>query len=515
LGNKLPFKLRVKGSIALLLVVSIGLGFLLAINNRIKPAGTTNVANLTDQPSLTKFVTQKLVWTACYGTFQCAKVTVPLDYRHPNASTITLAVTRTLAKDQKHRLGSLLVNPGGPGGSGIDYVLAADFIATKQILARYDLVGFDPRGVARSTPIHCLTDSETDRLIALDGTPTTPAQVQGLMDAAKTMADLCKVRAGRMLPFIGSVNVARDMDLLRAVLGDQKLNYLGKSYGTLIGAIYADLFPKRVGHLVLDGAIDPTVPNSEMNLDQARGFQIALGDYVTDCLKHQTCPGGNTRTAVLGRISKLLADTDTVPLPSKSGRAATQSLVLLGIVSTLYDSLGGWPSLTLALRQAYMGDSQGLLDLADYYVDRDANGHYTTNSNDIGYAVNCIDKDSRETVAQMQADAKAMAEVSPNFGAYLAWGLAPCDFWPTPPAPYPAPIRAKGAGPILVVGTTHDPATPYRWAQGLAHQLQSGVLLTYEGEGHTAYMRGSSCIDQAVDAYFLVGKPPAAGTICR
>jgi pimeloyl-ACP methyl ester carboxylesterase len=458
LGNKLPFKLRVKGSIALLLVVSIGLGFLLAINNRIKPAGTTNVANLTDQPSLTKFVTQKLVWTACYGTFQCAKVTVPLDYRHPNASTITLAVTRTLAKDQKHRLGSLLVNPGGPGGSGIDYVLAADFIATKQILARYDLVGFDPRGVARSTPIHCLTDSETDRLIALDGTPTTPAQVQGLMDAAKTMADLCKVRAGRMLPFIGSVNVARDMDLLRAVLGDQKLNYLGKSYGTLIGAIYADLFPKRVGHLVLDGAIDPTVPNSEMNLDQARGFQIALGDYVTDCLKHQTCPGGNTRTAVLGRISKLLADTDTVPLPSKSGRVATQSLVLLGIVSTLYDSLGGWPSLTLALKQAYAGDSQGLLDLADYYVDRDANGHYTTNSNDIGYAVNCIDKDSRETIAQMQADAKAMAEVAPNFGAYLAWGLAPCDFWSTPPAPYPAPIRAKGAGPILVVGTTHDPA---------------------------------------------------------
>jgi pimeloyl-ACP methyl ester carboxylesterase len=515
LGNKLPFKLRVKGSIALLLVVSIGLGFLLAINNRIKPAGTTNVANLTDQPSLTKFVTQKLVWTACYGTFQCAKVTVPLDYRHPNASTITLAVTRTLAKDQKHRLGSLLVNPGGPGGSGIDYVLAADFIATKQILARYDLVGFDPRGVARSTPIHCLTDSETDRLIALDGTPTTPAQVQGLMDAAKTMADLCKVRAGRMLPFIGSVNVARDMDLLRAVLGDQKLNYLGKSYGTLIGAIYADLFPKRVGHLVLDGAIDPTVPNSEMNLDQARGFQIALGDYVTDCLKHQTCPGGNTRTAVLGRISKLLADTDTVPLPSKSGRVATQSLVLLGIVSTLYDSLGGWPSLTLALKQAYAGDSQGLLDLADYYVDRDANGHYTTNSNDIGYAVNCIDKDSRETIAQMQADAKAMAEVAPNFGAYLAWGLAPCDFWSTPPAPYPAPIRAKGAGPILVVGTTHDPATPYRWAQGLAHQLQSGVLLTYEGEGHTAYMRGSSCIDQAVDAYFLVGKPPAVGTICR
>jgi pimeloyl-ACP methyl ester carboxylesterase len=511
----LQSKLRVKGVIALMLVVSVGLGALLSLNNRTKATGSVNVTNLVDQPSLVKFATQKLVWTSCYGAFQCTKVTVPLDYSHPDASTITLSATRTLAKDPKHRLGSLLVNPGGPGGSGVDYVLAAEFIATQQILARYDLVGFDPRGVARSTPIHCLTDSETDRLIALDGTPTTPAQVRALMDAAKTMADLCKARAGRMLPFIGSVNVARDMDLLRAVLGDSKLNYLGKSYGTLIGAIYADLFPKRVGHLVLDGAIDPTVPNSEMNLDQARGFQTALGDYVTDCLKHRTCPGGNTRTAVLGRISKLLADTDLRPLPSKSGRVATQSLVLLGIVSTLYDSLGGWPSLTLALNQAYAGDSTGLIDLADYYVDRDANGHYTTNSNDIGYAVNCIDKDSRESVGQMQADAKAMAKVSPDFGAYLAWGLAPCDFWPTPPAPYPSPIAAKGAGPILVVGTTHDPATPYQWAQGLAHQLKSGVLLTYVGEGHTAYMRGTTCIDQAVDAYFLVGKPPAPGTVCR
>jgi pimeloyl-ACP methyl ester carboxylesterase len=511
----LRFKLGIKVVIALILVASVGLGSLLAVNNRAKPKGAVSVANLVDQPSLAKFATQKLVWTSCYSTFQCTKVTVPLDYSHPDARTITLSVTRLLATDRAHRLGSLLVNPGGPGGSGVDYVLAAEFIATKQILARYDLVGFDPRGVARSTPIHCLTDSETDRLIALDGTPTTTAQVQTLMDAAKTMADLCRARAGVMLPFIGSANVARDMDLLRAILGDKKLNYLGKSYGTLIGAIYADLFPKRVGHLVLDGAIDPTVPNSEMNLDQARGFQIALGDYVTDCLKHKTCPGGNTKATVLARISKLLADADVTPLPSKSGRVATQSLVILGIVSTLYDSLGGWPSLTVALAQAYKGDSTGLLDLADYYVDRDANGHYTTNSNDIGYAVNCIDKDSRVSITQMAADAKAMAKVSPDFGAYLAWGLAPCDFWSTPPSPYPAPIAAKGAGPILVVGTTHDPATPYQWAQGLAHQLKSGVLLTYQGEGHTAYMRGSTCIDKAVDAYFLTGKTPPVGTVCR
>lgn len=424
-------------------------------------------------------------------------------------------MVRLLAKDQQHRLGSLLVNPGGPGGSGVDYALAADFIVTKEVLARYDLVGFDPRGVGRSTPIHCLTDRETDQMIALDGTPTTPAQVRTLMDAAKLIADRCKVRAGAMLPFIGSTNVARDMDLLRAILGDRKLNYLGKSYGTVFGAIYAGLFPKRVGHLVLDGALDPTVSNRETNLDQARGFQTALNDYVTDCLKHQMCPGGKTREEVLARIGKLLTDTDTKPLASKSGRVATQSLVLLGIVSTLYDPTGGWPSLTMALNQAYTGDGSGLLELADYYVDRDANGHYTTNSNDISYAVNCIDKDSRTSVVQMSADAKVMAKVSPDFGAYLAWGLAPCDFWPTPPDPYPAPIVAKGAGPILVVGTTHDPATPYRWARGLARQLQSGVLLTYEGEGHTAYMRGSACIDGAVDAYFLRGQTPAPGATCK
>ncbi|HUW79152.1 MAG TPA: alpha/beta hydrolase [Candidatus Nanopelagicaceae bacterium] len=509
------FKFGTRSTIALILAVGVALGFVLSVNSASKPTGSVSVAKIVDQPSLMKFATQKLVWNSCYQTFQCTKVTVPLDYSHPNARTITLAVTRHLATDQKHRLGSLLLNPGGPGGSGVDYVLAADYIATKQILARYDLVGFDPRGVGRSTPIHCLTDTETDRMIALDGTPTTPGQIKQLMDASKTMADLCQLRAGAMLPFIGSTNVARDLDLLRAVLGDAKLNYLGKSYGTLIGAIYADLFPKRVGHVVLDGAIDPTVPNNEMNLDQARGFQIALGDYITSCLKKHNCPGGNTRAAVLGRIGKLLADSDITPVPSKTGRVATQSLVLLGIVSTLYDSEGGWPSLTIALNQAYKGDSTALLYLSDYYVDRNENGHYTTNSNDIGYAVNCLDKDSRETVAQMQADAKKMAKVSPDFGAYLAWGLAPCDFWPTPPAPYPAPIAAKGAGPILVVGTTHDPATPYQWAQGLANQLQSGVLLTRDGEGHTGYMMGNNCIDQAVDRYFLTGKTPAKGTICR
>ena len=508
-------KSKIAGALSLILVFSIGVGFFLASNNRTQSGGAVSVDKLIDQKSLIKFVEQQVAWSQCYGEFQCADVTVPLDYQHPEARVIKLSVVRLLAKDQKRRLGSLLVNPGGPGGSGIDYALAADFVVTKEILARYDLIGFDPRGVGRSTPIHCLTDKETDQMIALDGTPSTPAQVQALMDAAKTMADLCKTRAGVMLPFIGSANVARDMDLLRAILGDSKLNYLGKSYGTLIGAIYADLFPKRVGHLVLDGALDPTVPNAETNLDQAKGFQIALDDYVTDCLKKETCPGGKTRTAVLGRIGKLLADADTDPLPSKSGRAVTQSLVVLGIVSTLYDSLGGWPALTLALNQAYRGDGTGLLDLSDYYVDRDTDGHYASNSNDISYAVNCLDKDNKATVDQMAQDAKTMAKVSPDFGPYLAWGLAPCNFWPIPPAPYPAPIAAKGSGPILVVGTTHDPATPYRWAQGLAAQLQAGFLLTYDGEGHTAYMRGSACIDRAVDAYLLGGKTPALGTTCR
>ena len=496
-------------------MVSVGLGFALSTNNASGGTGSVKVAQVVDQQSLKKFVTQKVAWTVCYGKFQCAKITVPLDYTKPNSRTIRLAVVRLLATDQPHRLGSLLVNPGGPGGSGFDYALAADFIVTKEVLARYDLVGFDPRGVGRSTPIHCLSDRETDQAIALDGSPSTPAQIRALMDEAKFIADQCKSRAGAMLPFLGSADVARDMDLLRAIFGDSKLNYLGKSYGTVFGTIYADLFPKRVGHLVLDGALDPTIQNRETNIDQARGFEIALGDYITNCLKHQLCPGGKTRAQVLARIAKLVADTQTKPLPGKSGRVVTQSLVLLGIVSTLYDSVGGWPSLTMALNQAYAGDGSALLDLTDYYVDRDTNGHYSTNSNDIAYAVNCIDKDSRASVAQMEADAKMMAKASPNFGAYLAWGLAPCDFWPTPPMPYPAPVSAKGAGPILVVGTTHDPATPYRWAQGLAKQLKSGVLLTYEGEGHTAYMRGSACIDRAVDGYFLRGQPPARGTTCK
>jgi len=502
-------------TIALLLAIGIAAGYSLGISNSKKAGGTLSVAQLIDQPGLAKFVTQKVAWTSCSGGFECANVQVPLDYQHPNARTITLSVIRLPAKDQKHRIGSLLVNPGGPGGSGVDYALAADLIVTPAVLKRYDIVGFDPRGVGRSTPIHCLTDRETDQTIALDGSPSTPQQVQALLDGAKLIADRCKARAGAMLPFIGSTNVARDLDLLRAILGDAKLNYLGKSYGTVIGAIYADLYPKRVGHLVLDGAIDPTVSNREMNLDQARGFEVALNDYVTDCLKRHSCPGGDTRPAVLARIGKLLADSDAHPIPSKTNRAATQSLVLLGIVSTLYDSLSGWPSLTLALKNAFKGDSTELLVLADFYVDRDINGHYATNSNDIGYAVNCLDKDNRESPTAMASDAIRMAKVAPHFGSYLAWGLAPCNYWPTPAQPYPAPIAARGAGPILVVGTTRDPATPYQWAQGLARQLSSGVLLTFNGDGHTAYTRGSTCIDNAIDGYLLRSQAPPNGKICQ
>lgn len=502
-------------TVAFLLIVGIATGYLLGVSGSKETGGALNVARLIDRPALAKFVTQKVAWTSCNGSFECANVRVPLDYQHPNARTITLSVIRLLAKDRKHRIGSLLVNPGGPGGSGVDYALAADMIVTPSVLKRYDIVGFDPRGVGRSTPIHCLTDQETDQTIALDGSPSTPKEVQALLDGAKLIADRCKVRAGAMLPYIGSTNVARDLDLLRAILGDAKLNYLGKSYGTVIGAIYADLYPKRVGHLVLDGAIDPTVSDSEMNRDQALGFEVALNDYLTDCLKRQNCPGGNTRSAVLERIGKLLADSDVHPIPSRTNRVATQSLVLLGIVSTLYDSLSGWPSLTLALNNAFKGDSTELLVLADFYVDRDINGHYATNSNDIGYAVNCLDKDNRESPAAMAANAVQMAKIAPHFGPYLAWGLAPCNYWPTPAQPYPAPIAAKGAGPILVVGTTHDPATPYQWAKGLARQLSSGVLLTFDGDGHTAYTRGSTCIDNAVDDYLLRSRAPANGKICR
>lgn len=465
--------------------------------------------------ALARFYRQRLHWKGCGGRFQCTRVQVPLDYAQPAGTAIELSVIRLPATGSTGRKGSLLINPGGPGVSGIDYARAASTVVSATLRERYDIVGFDPRGVGASTPVRCLSDKETDTYLAADGSPDTGAEERRLVELSGLLAQRCKQRNGALLAHVGTRDAARDLDVLRAVLGDQRLHYLGKSYGTYLGATYAELFPARVGTMVLDGALDPASSGTEIAREQALGFEVALRAFVEDCLRRSDCPLHGGRDAALASVGRLLTAIDQHPLRGDPGRPVTEALAVLGVVAALYDEGSGWPLLRTALAEAEQGNGQTLLLLADFYTDRNPGGHYTTNSNDAIYAINCLDRPEEKDPAKLRATAEQFSRVAPRFGAYLAWSSLPCGLWPYPPEGTPQPTRAPGSAPILVVGTTRDPATPYRWAQALARELQSGRLLTFEGDGHTAYRRGSRCIDRAVDRYLVDGTLPPEGLRCR
>jgi len=441
---------------------------------------------------------------------------VPLDYQKPTGDTIELEVIRLRAGDDSKRVGSLLVNPGGPGASGVSYAREARTVLSDDVRDSFDIVGWDPRGVGESAPVKCLNDKELDAFLAIDGSPDNPGEVQALDTTSKTFARHCEDRSGKVLPHIGTPDAARDMDILRAVLGDAKLNYLGKSYGTFLGATYAELFPEKVGRVVLDGAIDPTLTSQEMSLGQAGGFEQGLDAFIDDCLKQSDCPVGPDHAGAKQEIVGILDQADRSPLRTDSGRPLTQSLAILGVAVALYDSEAGWPALRIALERAKSGDGTVLLQLSDFYTDRQGNGHYSSNQNEAIYAVNCLDRPDRSSPTQIEQVEPRFKKESPIFGDYLAWSSLPCRYWPAKGEPGSGPhkITAEGAAPIVVVGTTRDPATPYVWAQNLASQLSSGVLLSWDGDGHTAYSRGSSCIDSAVDDYLIKGTVPKDGTRC-
>ena len=474
-------------------------------------SASTGSPTETPAPALAEFYGQKVHWQACHAGFECAKVRVPVDYAAPGRASIALSAVR-LPSHGGDRLGSLLINPGGPGASGVGYALVANSRISATVRKHYDIVGFDPRGVAASAPIRCLTDAETDTFTAQDGSPDDSAEEAALVRLAKGLGDRCKARNDGLLAHVGTRDAARDLDVLRAILGDNKLNFLGKSYGTYLGAIYAEMFPDRVGRVVLDGVVDPAADTAALARSQALGFERALASFVDDCLRRSGCPLSGDRESALAQVSRILDAADQTPL--RATRPVTQSLALLGVAYSMYVP-GLWEILREALVQARTGNGSTLLLLADSYLDRTAKGHYSTNGNDAIFAVSCLDRPETSDLAALRARAKELAAVAPRFGAYIAWGSLPCGFWPVPPEGKAAPIHAAGAAPILVVGTTRDPATPYVSAQNLAAELASGRLLTYVGDGHTAYEEGSRCIDDAVDAYLVDGTLPAAGTRCH
>ncbi|MEV0090014.1 alpha/beta hydrolase [Streptomyces sp. NPDC050738] len=467
--------------------------------------------------ALATYYAQKLTWRSCGAPgFECSTMKAPLDYANRSAGDIKLAVSRKKATGPGKRIGSLLVNPGGPGGSAVDYLQGYAGIGyPAQVRARYDMVAVDPRGVARSEPVECLTGKEMDAYTEVDQTPDDAAETARLATAFKDFSKGCEKRSATVLPHVSTVEAARDMDILRAVLGDEKLNYLGASYGTFLGATYAGLFPNRTGHLVLDGAMDPSLSAVDMNRDQTAGFETAFQSFAADCIKHKDCPLGTTSVAdASADLKKFFTTLDAHPVSTGQSRKLGESLATTGVIAAMYDE-AAWPELRAALTRAMNNDGAGLLSLADSYYERQENGSYS-NLMYANAAVNCLDSPPAFT----GPDAVTLAlpsfeKASPVFGEGFAWASLNCTYWPTPATGTPHRIAADGAAPIVVVGTTRDPATPYKWAKSLASQLSSGTLLTYEGDGHTAYGRGSDCIDTAINTYLLEGAVPAAGKTCR
>jgi len=462
---------------------------------------------------LTEFYNQTLTWEEC-GTDRCTWVKVPVDYQKPNGETLRLrAKYRESGSEEASR--KLFINPGGPGGSGVDFVDPFATRASEGIRNDYDIVGFDPRGVGDSNPIECLSDKEFAKFVDVDPDPDEPSEVDDYLAQTEILGEGCKAESGDLINHVSTIEVARDLDVLRALMGESSLDYYGASYGTQIGATYAELFAPKVGRMVLDGAIDPTLSDEEQGFGQAQGFQQALEAYVKWCVTMAACPLGTDPDAGLQQIAGLVDGLDQKPLDTTSERKLTEAMGFYGIAVTLYDR-ESWSYLSTALADAIKkGDGTVLLALADAYFQRGPDGTYADNSGEAIYAVRCLDNPSQKTVGDVDALEPKYVKAAPIFGRIFAWSALGCTDWPGKSTEEPITINGEGAKPIVVIGTTRDPATPYVWATALAKQLESGVLVTREGDGHTGYRAGNDCVDVAVDQYLLKGVVPKDGLECK
>ncbi|MFE6749689.1 alpha/beta hydrolase [Kitasatospora purpeofusca] len=497
------------------------------------PAASASTSATATAPPLPAALTgQQLAWQPCPapstlqggdGTapgapWECATLKAPLDYAKPDGQTIDLALIRAVATGTggQPRIGSLVYNFGGPGGSGVATLpaLAKDYA---DLNARYDLVSFDPRGVGNSAGVRCLDDAATDASAAVDGSPDDQAETTALDAANAAWTAACEQNSGTVLPHVDTVSAARDLDLMRQVLGDAKLHYFGISYGTELGGVYAHQYPGNVGHLVMDAVVDPTKDPEQNALGQAKGFQLALENFMKACAAQAgpSCPTGPGGDEGTGRITDLLTRLDSAPLPTDSNRRLTQDLAVTGIAAALYNP-NSWNALSVGLQEAIQGGTgTTLLALADAYSGRDQQGHYS-NQSAANRAISCADDKSRYTAADVQGLLPAFRQASPVFGDFTAWGLTSCTGWPVQGSADLPEVSAAGSAPIVVIGNTGDPATPYEGAGAMVRQLGPGVgvEVTLQGQGHGGYDSGNACLKQAVDQYLLADKVPAEGTTC-
>ena len=464
------------------------------------------------------------------ATFSCAVITVPLDYANPKGETISIAVKKRAATGG-HAQGALFINPGGPGDSGVSFAERAGNAFSPDLLSAYDIIGFDPRGVGSSTAITCSSDDDSSSSPAEPSATGTPSAGSTLSagtasggesyeewaeSTRQSFQELSKqcgsnTEPAALLDHVDTVSAARDLDILRALAGQEKLNYLGFSYGTYLASVYAETFPGNTGRMVLDGAIDPSLSLAEQGLGQAKGFEQALRTYVDYCQNSTGCPLSGGTDAGVQQIRDLITSANSTPLATGDpNRTVTGADIVTALSEYLYTTEQNWEPLNKALDQA-INHRDGSAFVASEEQD--------TSSKDDGggafQAVTCLDYPVEGDKTTWAAQYEQAQREAPVFGNTAVGMDLVCSVWGHNGTRKPTQIHARGAAPILVVGTTGDPATPYAWSKSLAEQLDSGQLLTWEGNGHTAYGGDASCVNDAVDAYLISGTMPEKGLTCH
>ncbi len=464
--------------------------------------------------ALAAYYDQSLDWQPCDSddAHDCTTLAVPLDYADPTGERLELALLRVPARQPELKVGSLVVNPGGPGGEGTSYAAAAGSAFGRPLLAHFDVVGLDPRGVGASSAIDCLSDEQLDTYVASEPEPDTAAELAELQRQLDEFGTGCVERSGALASHVSTVEAARDLDVLRAVLDQPRLDYFGASYGTKLGATYAQLFPTHVGRMVLDGALDLSIGPRDLALQQATGFETALRAYVANCVDSGNCFLGDSVEDGIARIQQFLAEVEASPLPTSGERQLTGGAAYYGLITPLYNR-DYWTVLSLALRSAFDGNGTSMLLLADAYAGRGPAG-YLNNSIEANYAINCLDEPRSIPLAQVAEQIPAFEKASPTFGAVFAHGLAACSSSVARSTVTVPDNDASGAAPLLVIGTSRDPATPLRWAVALADQLSSAILVTRDGDGHTGYHSDNPCVDSTVEDYLVDGVVPSGDVDC-
>ncbi len=492
-----------------LLIGAILVGLLLGASASIPAAA---VQNDTDSAVSVRQSTGTLDWRSCGSRLECATLTVPKDYANPALGSFSLALSRVPARGD--RVGSLVINPGGPGVAGIDFAAFVAGALPASVSSAYDIVAFDTRGAGKSAPVTCLTGRQTTRWLRADPTPDTRAERRDYMRlAARISAGCLQLSPGRA-PYVSSAATVADMDSIRAALGEETLNWLGFSYGTYLGALYAEKYPDRVGRMVLDGAVDPSLDAMGISEGQSRGFQGALRRFAQDCVTHVNCPSTRSSTRVLTGINRLLERLDVTPMRTDGALPLNEAQAVTALFFAMYTP-DRWPVLRRALTAADRGNGSLLQSMAEIASDQTGPATYGSNMASAFYAISCLDVPAPPRADGLARSAATWSRTAPvpALARAMSWGNAPCTSW-FEHGSRRGPVISTTQAPILIVGTTGDPATPYGWSVELSRQLSTSRLLTFRGEGHTAVASYNNCIDSSVAEYLASGTLPAVGKVC-